>query len=99
MPTFLKALGPVALVELRDIFIQSFRDSTCPQIWREVSIMSLLKAGKPANSIESFPPVSLTPCFRAHHNVAAYIIWLSLEDGCPAYNLDPENNAAVTYHI
>ena len=61
-PTFLKALGPLALAELLEIFNLSFRHADCPRVWRVATIIPLLKAGKPASEIASFRPVSLTSC-------------------------------------
>ena len=61
-PSFLKALGPRAKVELLSIFNQSFDDASVPQMWRRAIILPLLKAGKPAGQIASFRPVSLTSC-------------------------------------
>ena len=49
-PTFLKALGPLAMEELLAIFNQSFGDSEVPQVWREAIIIPLLKAtNRPVN--------------------------------------------------
>ena len=61
-PTFLKALGPVALAELLAIFNAAFELGVCPQIWRQAIIITLLKAGKPASELASFRPISLTSC-------------------------------------
>ena len=33
-----------------------------PQIWKEATIIPLLKAGKPASELSSFRPISLTSC-------------------------------------
>ena len=59
-PTFLKALGPLALSELLRIFNDSFSGATIPQIWRHAIIIPVLKSGKPASKISSFRPISLT---------------------------------------
>ena len=61
-PAFLKALGPVALMELLDMFNKSFQTGTVPQAWRNAIIIPLLKAGKPASDLASFRPISLTSC-------------------------------------
>ena len=61
-PTFLKALGPVALAELLDMFNTSFLTGTVPQAWRNAIIIPLLKAGKSASDLASFRPISLTSC-------------------------------------
>ena len=46
-PSFLKALGPLAKVELLGIFNQSFSEGYTPQAWRYATIIPLLKSGKP----------------------------------------------------
>jgi ribonuclease HI len=61
-PTFLKALGPIALAELLSIFNIAFELGICPQIWRQAIIIPLLKAGKAAGDLASFRPISLTSC-------------------------------------
>jgi hypothetical protein len=61
-PSFLKALGPVALEELLDLFNRSFLSGTVPQAWRNAIIIPLLKAGKSASDLASFRPISLTSC-------------------------------------
>ena len=61
-PSFLKALGPKALDELLTTFNDSFRNGDIPQLWRQATIIPVLKAGKPASKIESFRPISLTSC-------------------------------------
>ena len=57
-----KALGPVALEELLDLFNRSFISGTVPQAWRNAVIIPLLKAGKSASDLASFHPISLTSC-------------------------------------
>ena len=59
-PTFLKELGPKALQELLDICNTSYQSASCPQIWRNATIIPILKANKPADDIKSFRPISLT---------------------------------------
>ena len=61
-PTFLKALGPLAKKELLAIFNASFKRAKIPQIWRDATIIPLLKLGKPASDLASFRPISLTSC-------------------------------------
>jgi ribonuclease HI len=61
-PSFIKALGPVALEELLDLFNRSFLSGTVPQAWRNAIIIPLLKAGKSASDLASFRPISLTSC-------------------------------------
>ena len=61
-PSFLKSLGPLALQKLLSIFNLSFSFSHCPRIWRVVTIIPLLKAGKSSSEIASFRPISLTTC-------------------------------------
>ena len=61
-PSFLKELGPKALVELLGIFNQSWISATCPQSWRNATIIPILKSGSPASELTSFRPISLTSC-------------------------------------
>ena len=61
-PAFLKELGPTALNELLAIVNQSFREGSCPQVWRNSIIVPLLKAEKPASMLASYRPISLTSC-------------------------------------
>ena len=61
-PSFFKALGPLALEKLLQIFNRSFESGYCPQSWRNAIIIPLLKAGKSPSALESFRPVSLTSC-------------------------------------
>ena len=61
-PSFFKALGPLALEKLLEIFNRSFETGFCPQSWRNAVIVPLLKAGKSPSALESFRPVSLTSC-------------------------------------
>ena len=59
-PSFLKALGPLALQELLSIFNSSFLLAHFPQIWRVTIIIPLLKAVKSPSEVASFRPISLT---------------------------------------
>ena len=61
-PPLLKHLGPRALDELLSIFNESLRSSEIPQIWRNATIIPLLKSGKSPASLASFRPISLTSC-------------------------------------
>ena len=61
-PAFLKELGPKALVELLEIFNDSFLHADIPQFWRHGIIIPILKAGKPASDVDSYRPISLTSC-------------------------------------
>ena len=61
-PSFLKNLGERALIELLEIFNLSLNTGDLPQIWRNAIIIPLLKQGKPASSLASFRPISLTSC-------------------------------------
>ena len=61
-PAFLQELGPKGLQALLDIINQSFREASCPQLWRNAIIVALLKAEKPASELGSYRPVSLTSC-------------------------------------
>ena len=61
-PSFLKNLGPRAMEMLLNIFNKSLGSSVVPQSWRDAIILPLLKSGKPAASVTSFRPISLTSC-------------------------------------
>ena len=87
-PSFLKELGPRALDELLSIFNYSWRTSTCPQSWRNATIIPLLKANSPACELASFRPISLTSCVSktlekmiAHrlHHLAEKKGWLNFQ--------------------
>ncbi len=62
LPTFIKAPGPIAMAELLSIFNESFPECKVPGIWKEATIFSLKKAGKPPGGISSYRPTSLTSC-------------------------------------
>ena len=58
-PSFFKSIGPLALRELLSIFNSLFSLAHCPQIWRVVIIIPLLKTGNLlVNSHLSVPSVS-----------------------------------------
>ena len=61
-PSFLKALGPLALQELLSIFNSSFPFAHCPRIWRLATIIPLFKTGKSPSEVASFHPINLTSC-------------------------------------
>ena len=52
-PTFLKALGPIALQELLVIFNELFKHAGFPRIWCVAVIIPILKAGKLASEVAS----------------------------------------------
>ena len=60
--TFLAALGPKARIILLDILNYSFNTGTIPQLWRNATIIPLLKALKPASQLSSYRPIALTSC-------------------------------------
>jgi hypothetical protein len=60
--TFLAALGPKARIILLDILNYSFNTGTIPQLWRNATIIPLLKALKPASQLSSYQPIALTSC-------------------------------------
>ena len=61
-PSFLKHLGPIAKSYFLYIINCSWHSGTCPQSWRTAHIIPILKPNKPASSIKSYRPVSLTSC-------------------------------------
>ena len=60
--TFLVALGPRAKTILLSILNFSFTTGQIPQIWRNATIIPLLKAAKPESKLESYMPIALTSC-------------------------------------
>ena len=61
-PSFIKALGPIALSILLDLYNDSYDGAEIPQAWRDAIIIPLLKNGKPSSELSSYRPVSLTSC-------------------------------------
>ena len=61
-PPLLKHLGPKAMLALLTLFNFSFETGAVPQIWRNATIVPLLKAGKPPSELGSYRPISLTSC-------------------------------------
>ena len=55
-------LGQPALHKLLDIFNKTWQEGTLPQIWREATIISIHKKGKPKTEAWSYRPISLTSC-------------------------------------
>ena len=61
-PSFLKELGPYRKEELLRIYNLSFNTAKCPGSWLLATIVSLLKAKKPASDLALYRPISLTSC-------------------------------------
>ena len=61
-PFFLKHLGRRALDWLLHIFNMSLRSAEIPQVWRNATIIPLLKSGKSPSELASYRPISLTSC-------------------------------------
>jgi ribonuclease HI len=61
-PRFLKNLGGTGRELLLELLNRSWSSGEVPQAWRDATIIPLLKAGKPADRVDSFRPVSLTSC-------------------------------------
>jgi hypothetical protein len=61
-PQFLKNLGEVAKCFMLDTFNKSWREGVCPQSWRDVVIVPILKLGKPQGQLDSYRPIALTSC-------------------------------------
>ena len=55
-------LPPAGRQALLDIFNQALREGFCPSDWRRAIIIPILKKQKPASSISSYRPISLTSC-------------------------------------
>jgi hypothetical protein len=61
-PQFLKNMGEVARCFMLDTFNKSWRVGACPQSWRDVVIVPILKPGKPPGQLDSYRPITLTSC-------------------------------------
>ena len=61
-PPFLKRLGLTAQCVLLEICNRCWTRAKCPQAWRKVDIIPILKKDKPAGEINSYRPVRLTSC-------------------------------------
>ena len=61
-PRLLQNLGYKGREILLKMLNRSWEEGFCPQAWRDAIIIPLLKSGKPAESIDSYRPVSLTSC-------------------------------------
>ena len=57
-PSFLKELGPYRKKELLRIYNLSFNTAKCPGSWLLATIVSLLKAKKPASDLALYRPIS-----------------------------------------
>ena len=55
-------LGSLAMSKLLDIFNLSWRNGDVPQIWKEATMMPILKKGKNKSQALSYRPISLTSC-------------------------------------
>ena len=68
-PTFLKALGLIAIQELLEIFNASFMYADCPRIWRVGIMIPILKTDI---EVASYQPIGLTPCIvKLHEHILA----------------------------
>jgi hypothetical protein len=43
-----------------DTFNKSWREGVCPQAWKDVVIVPILKPGKPVGQLDSYWPIALT---------------------------------------
>ena len=55
-------LGDTALQKLLDIFNLSWKDGDVPQIWKDATMIPILKKGKNKSKALSYRPISLTSC-------------------------------------
>jgi hypothetical protein len=62
VPRFLKNLGEVFRSFMLDTFNRSWREGVCPQAWKDVVIVPILKPGKPEGQLDSYQPIVLTSC-------------------------------------
>ena len=58
----LKHLGNTSLLKLLEIFNYSWETGTLPQIWREATVIPILKKGKDKKKPASYRPISMTSC-------------------------------------
>lgn len=59
---FILEAGVAAKEFFLDCCNRSFQEGFCPQSWRDAVIVPILKDGKPAGTIDSYRPISLTSC-------------------------------------
>ncbi|MES9973890.1 MAG: reverse transcriptase family protein, partial [Candidatus Thiodiazotropha sp.] len=59
-PRFLHHLGPISLTALTKMYNISWLQTQIPQEWRVADIRPIPKAGKDANKLDSYRPISLT---------------------------------------
>ena len=57
-----RAVNCSSRIRSPSIFNSSFSLAHCPCIWRDATIIPLLKAGKPPGEVASFRPIILTSC-------------------------------------
>ena len=55
-------LGSAAVSKLHEIFNHSWEEGKLPQIWREATMVPILKKGKDPRNASSYRPISLTSC-------------------------------------
>lgn len=55
-------LGNTAMCKLLDIYNYSWKQGQLPQIWREATMIPILKKGKDPKKAASYRPISLTSC-------------------------------------
>ena len=57
-----RAVNHSSRIRRPSTFNSSFSLAHCPRIWRDATIIPLLKAGKPPSEVASFCPIILTSC-------------------------------------
>ena len=60
-------LGSAAVCKLLQIYNHSWEQGVLPQIWREATMIPILKKGKDPKKANSYRPVSLTSCVVKTH--------------------------------
>ena len=80
-PFSVKALGPVTLQELLDIFKKSFSQADCPRTSDITVIIPILKASKSACDVASYRPISITSCIvkMLEHILAESLYYIAEE--------------------
>ena len=61
-PPLIKHLGPRAVNPFLKLCNLSLKSALAPQLWKNATIIPLLKGNKPHSEMGSFLPISLTPC-------------------------------------
>lgn len=71
IPSFLpQKLGPKFLELLAVIINQAYNIRYFPQVWKVAKVIPICKHGKPADTLDSYRPISLLPCLSKIYECA-----------------------------